>query len=99
MLVEIGHSSGLESQETDQGTFYAPVDGERTTTFKIPDGISISEAVASVKDAIGYHIAEGGKPVWVKADHKDLEWALADYFEIDRRANRRPVNWGQGAAA
>lgn len=99
MHVEIGHRSGLDARETEQGTFYAPVDGERTTTFKIPDGVSVEDAVASIKDALGYHIAEDGKAIWVKADHKDLEWALADHFGIDRRANRRPINWGQGEPA
>lgn len=96
MQVEIGHRAGIDAEDTpEHGVLYTPVEGERTTTFTIPDGTSLSEAMQSIKDALGYHVQVGGEVVWVRSDNKDLErWAM-DQLGIDRRRNRAPANWGR----
>lgn len=100
MRVEIGHRSGVEAQEGTEGkTLYAPVEGERTTSFNIPDGTDASEAAASIRDALGYHIQSEGDVAWVRSDNKDLEHLVMAQLGVDRRKNRRPVNWGQGELA
>ena len=98
MKAEIGHTAGIEAHEDDGAVRYRPVDGQRTTTFKIPEGTSVSEAVLCIMDAIPYHIQSGGEVVWIKADDKDLEKALVSRLGV-KHPNRRPASWGDEGAS
>lgn len=83
MRVEIGHRSGIESKQTDSnGSVYVGIDGPRTTVFNIPDGVSVSEAQLSIKDALAYHIQNGHQALWVSSDNKSLEEWVSDQLGV-----------------
>lgn len=95
MLVEIGNASALDAREEEGRKVYFAVSGERTTTVRVPDGIGMSEAFASIVDALQYHIQPGCKPVWVQSDHAGLQTLLLNHFGINPADNIRPIEWGK----
>lgn len=95
ILVEIGHEAGMDLSEGEDGPTYVPVEGQRITTVRIPDGISPLEAVASVKALLTNHIQSGHQPAWIKSSDATLQQMLIDELGLTGRSNRRPANWGQ----
>lgn len=95
IIVEIGHEAGLDLHEEDGVATYVPVEGQRTTTVRIPSGISPLEAVASVKALLANHIQQGHQPAWIKSSDATLQQMLIDELGLTGRSNRRPANWGQ----
>lgn len=82
MKVEIGHKGVPHGN------------GERTvTTFVIPEGVSEREALASIHDALPYHLEEGTTPYWIESDSDNLQALLADDLGCSPKKNKRPKSW------
>lgn len=95
MYAEIGNAAALDAREQDGRKNYFAVDGNRTTTVRVPEGVGVSEAFQSIIDALQHHIQPGHQPVWVESDNNALRDLLLDHFKIRSEDNVRPLEWGK----
>jgi predicted outer membrane lipoprotein len=95
ILVEIGHEAGLDLLEQDGKSVYVPINGQRTTTIRIPEGVDLADAFTSIKALLVNHMQEGHRPVWIKASDDSLQQMLINHYGLNGRTNRRPASWGQ----
>lgn len=95
MWVEIGHTAGLDLPSGQGHLVALPSASELTTRFNIPADVPLADALASVLDALPYHIQDGHIPAWIKSDNSDLQSLLLKHFDIPAKKNTRPTKWGQ----
>jgi hypothetical protein len=91
MRVELGHTAGMDVVDGEQ----VRIEGERITTFDIPEDTGPSTSMAIILDALPHHIAEGNDPAWVVCPDKTLRDMLVKHFDLGSNKTRRPANWGK----
>ncbi len=101
--VEFGNDKGIEGYRDAQSddpelVRYRELDGQRVTRLTYPEGMSINEAFQGTVTAIGYHMAQEGKPTWIESDSAGLRALLCENYGVNPEATK-PKTWGQGLAA
>lgn len=102
MYVEFGNDKGIEGYRDPQSddpdlVRYRAIEGQRVTRLTYPEGMTLNEAFQSTVTAIGYHVAEGGRPSWVESDSAGLKALLCENYGIDPN-RQRPRTWGASGA-
>lgn len=98
MKVEIGNATAIEGFREDEESElqYRKLEGERVTTFIIPDDHSVIEAVQIVAATLPAHMEPNTKPVWIEADDPTLQAYLCEHYQIAKTSSR-PISWGADA--
>lgn len=94
MYALLGNASAIESKKTEDedGTpslEQRPIEGRQVTTFEFPEGISLGDALLSVRDAWRYHSANDA-PDWVESDNEVLATLLGGEYDCP---TTRPDDW------
>jgi len=100
-FVEFGNDKGIEGYrdaESDDPDLvrYRTLSGQRTTTLTYPEGMTLQEAFQGTVTAIGYHLAEDGRPQWFESDSAGLKALLCENYGVSPEQTK-PKTWGQGA--
>jgi hypothetical protein len=95
--VRIGTTDALEVREDELGNQSThPVDGERTVSFLMPDGVTSMDASTQVIGALnGVMMEVGAKPWWIESNDQAVAGNLMSHYGVD--LNQMPERWGDGS--
>ena len=97
--VRIGTTDALEVREDPQGNQAVyPVDGERTVSFLMPDGVSAMDASTQVIGALnGVMMEVGAIPWWIESNDQAVAANLLSHYGVE--LNQMPERWGDGSTS
>jgi len=95
ILVEIGHTSGLDVESVEGVEKVVPMEGQRVTTIRIPDGEDALSAYAAILNLMPHHMTVGETPAWIESSDTALKKLLVSHYGVTIKSNRRPAGWGQ----
>lgn len=95
MKVELGNANAVDVVVENGETAFVNLEGERVTTFYIPDGKNAVEAFQDVLAGLPRLINPTARPWWVESDNEMVQAMLLDHFGL-ARSTARPPNWGDG---
>lgn len=94
--IQFGNDQAIEGyypDGEDGPVHYRAVEGERVTTFSIPDSWDLAEGVREITNALGFHfdLAGGAAPRWVEGDDE----AIVAHFRHVYGVEGKPGLWGE----
>jgi hypothetical protein len=96
MRIEIGNADALDASTDANGEMvFNNIEGERVTTFEIPEGHTSLEAFQIVLAGLPRLINPTARPWWIECDDGMVQTLLLDHFGLPRTTTR-PVVWGDG---
>lgn len=95
MKVELGNADAIDMVVVNGEQVYTSVEGERVTTFYIPDTKTAMEAFQDVLAGLPRLINPTARPWWIESDNEMVQTMLLDHFGL-ARGTTRPANWGDG---
>lgn len=96
MKVDLGNANAVDVVISPNGeTAFVNLEGERVTTFFIPDERTVVEAFQIVLAGLPRLINPTARPWWVDSDNEMVQSMLLDHFGL-ARSTTRPPNWGDG---
>jgi hypothetical protein len=95
-IVDLGVTDAVERlKKPDGSVYFRPVEGERITTFMIPDGVGLSARIEVVLAGLTHTLDATKRPHWVDTEDVMLKTALEEHFGIPLNTPR-PPQWGDG---
>jgi hypothetical protein len=91
IVVELGNA---RATSMGAGKRRVLLDGERTTTVRVPEDWSLDMAVAAVVASWEEHSQPGFAPAWVQCSDPGLAEELASRFALRSDQLAKPADWG-----
>lgn len=104
MYLLVGNNDAIEgyrdatSDDPDLVRF-RPVDGERITELRFPEGTGLQEAFTTALAALESHMAQGASPTWIESDSEGLTALLQEHWGLTQAKTSRPKTWGRDTGA
>jgi hypothetical protein len=97
--VRVGTTAALEVREDINGNqVVMPVEGERTISFLMPDGVSSMDASAQVIGALnGMMMEAGATPWWIESSDQAVAVNLLSHYGVEQ--SQMPERWGDGSTS
>lgn len=101
LVVKVGNADAVElrnyrNPDTDAiESVWARVEGERTTTIQLEEGLDPMQQMATVIRFLQEMMTPGARPWWIECDDESLRVMLCTHYGIPV-SRTRPAMWGDG---